>query len=105
MKKIIILFVLLILLTILTNPAMAADNASSIKVQVNGQLLQFPDQQPVIENNRILIPLRTVGEALNFNVSWDENTQTAFIDQNGTKISITVDSSYSKINKEPPFRT
>ena len=46
-------------------PAFAANN--NIKVTVNGQQLTF-DQQPIMYNNRVMVPFRAIFEALNTTV-------------------------------------
>ena len=37
------------------------------------------DTEPIIVNDRTLVPIRFISEALNCDVSWDQNTQTATI--------------------------
>ena len=59
------------------------DNSSStstpssggIKVTVNGQYLTF-DQPPVAQNNRVLVPMRAIFEALGAQVEWNPENQT-----------------------------
>jgi len=53
--------------------------AQTPSVLVDGKLVQIPDydQHPVIVNNRTLVPLRAVMEALGFVVEWNSQTQTA----------------------------
>lgn len=46
---------------------------TSIPVLVNGQLVKF-DVPPVIKNNRTLIPVRAVTNALGATVEWDRDT-------------------------------
>lgn len=44
---------------------------SSVHIQVNDQLVQFPDAQPFIDgNDRLQVPLRFVSESMGFNVYW-----------------------------------
>ena len=43
--------------------------SASILVEVNGELLSF-DQQPVMENNRVLVPVRALFEKLGASVEW-----------------------------------
>jgi hypothetical protein len=70
LKKILILFGTLVFVLIMSTSVLAAP-----RVLLDGQLLSF-DVQPIIEDGRTLVPLRTIFEALGANVSWDENTQT-----------------------------
>ena len=46
-----------------------------VKVTLNGVEVQFGDQQPIIENDRTLVPLRAIFEALGATVSWNEVNQ------------------------------
>ncbi|MDI3328086.1 MAG: NlpC/P60 family protein [Alicyclobacillaceae bacterium] len=45
---------------------------SPVNVQVDGQLVHFPDAKPFIdENQRIQVPVRFVSEKLGYSVSWE----------------------------------
>lgn len=48
----------------------AAGAQQPIRVSVDGQTLTF-DQQPIIENDRVLVPVRAIFEALGAQVDWD----------------------------------
>ncbi|OCT14852.1 cell wall lytic activity [Paenibacillus pectinilyticus] len=51
--------------------AHAASIDSSVKVQVNDELLQFPEVQPFIDEEGVLqVPLRVLSEKLGYQVSW-----------------------------------
>lgn len=52
----------------------AADD--DITVYVNNQAVVFEDQAPFIENERTLVPMRAIFEALGATVEWDGETQT-----------------------------
>ena len=65
----------------------AADNISVI---VNGQEVQFPDQQPVIIDDRTLVPIRGVFEAIGFVVNWDEDTSTALLSDSDSVFNISI---------------
>lgn len=47
-----------------------------IEIYLDTALIEFPDQQPIIFNNRTMIPIRAVSESLGWNVSWGENIVT-----------------------------
>ena len=68
-----------------------------IRVKVNGNQLYF-DSQPRIENDRTIVPIRFIAEALQFNVDWNEASQGITISKNGTTIKMTVDSSKAYVN-------
>lgn len=54
-----------------TTPKTYKNNTTNIQVYLNNNLIEFPDQKPVIVNSRTLIPLRSVAENMNVSVSWD----------------------------------
>ena len=78
--KIIFVPVFCIILTLLT--ASAQEDA---KVKVNGNYVKL-DQSPIFKDNRILIPLRAVGEALNCTVGWDSESKTATLNNGSMQI-------------------
>lgn len=51
---------------------------SVIRVLLNGQRIDF-DVDPVIINDRTMVPLRAIGEALQAKVDWEEATETITI--------------------------
>ena len=57
-------------------------------VEFNGEKVQF-EQDPVIENGRVLVPFRFVAEKLGATVAWDAETKTATCEKDGVKISLT----------------
>jgi hypothetical protein len=46
-----------------------------VNVQLNGASLQF-DVPPTMINNRVMVPMRVIFEALHATVKWDKDTQT-----------------------------
>lgn len=48
------------------------------------------DVPPIIENDRTLVPLRAIFEALGANVIWDDPTQTVTATKEGTEIKLTI---------------
>lgn len=49
-----------------------------IRVLLNGKEIIF-DQYPILENNRTLVPIRSIFEAMDAKVDWDEDTQTVTV--------------------------
>ena len=45
-------------------------------IKLDGRYLEFP-QSPIIENNRVLVPLRTIFEALGATLHWEDSIKTA----------------------------
>ncbi|HAS04570.1 MAG TPA: hypothetical protein DCR71_02240 [Dehalococcoidia bacterium] len=59
------------------------------QVVLDGQTLSF-DVPPVIENNRTLVPLRAIFEALGASVQWDGATQTVTATKSDTEITLII---------------
>lgn len=69
------------------------ESESGIYVRVNGMLIEFPDEQPYIdENNRTMMPIRFVIEALGAEAEWLGETRTAKITKGDTVVSIPIGS-------------
>lgn len=51
-----------------------------LTVEVNGKEVSFPDVEPALVDNRTLVPLRGVFEAMGYNLNWDDSTRTAFME-------------------------
>lgn len=67
-----------------------------VTVTVNGEQLEF-DQPPVIINDRTLVPMRAIFEALGADVNWDQNTKTATATEDGITVKFTIDSNIISI--------
>ena len=79
-------------------PMAAADTA--VSVQLNGETINFSGQQPVIVDNRTLIPLRGVFEKMGYAISWEPNTKTATLTADGTTVSVSANSATFIVNGE-----
>ena len=90
MKKKIIPMCLAASLLIGTIPAFAEEAA--VNVSVNGTQVVFADQKPVIEEERTLVPVRGVLEAMGIEVTWDKETQTIEMKQGDTTASLVIGS-------------
>ena len=67
---------------------------NTVKVVVNGSNVEFVDQQPIIENDRTLIPVRGAFGAMGGSVDWDEKTRTVTVRSktNTRQAVLTIDS-------------
>lgn len=76
LKKTGIIFMSLVLMLTMI-PAMAtAASKLSIVVEVNGELISFPDAKPFMDkSNRVQVPVRFVSEALGAEVGWDSKSK------------------------------
>lgn len=72
----------------------AEDN---ISVYLDGNQIQF-DVQPQIINDRTMVPLRTIFEALGASVDWNEETRTVTSSKGSAYVSLTVDSADMSVN-------
>ena len=89
-----VLFSLLCILIV----SVTASATNDAKVLVNGEYIEM-DQKPIFKDDRILIPVRAVGEALKCKVDWDHNTQTATLNSGATELKITIgETRMNKIN-------
>ena len=58
------------------------------------------DQPPIIVDNRVLVPLRAIFEALGANVSWQGETKTVISTKGETTISMSIGNSQMYRNGE-----
>ncbi len=83
MKRI---FLLTALLAALSHPAFAQED---ISININGDKL-YPEQPPVVMNNRTLVPVRVVCEAMGLDVEWDGVNERVNISNDDTYVSISI---------------
>lgn len=55
---------------------------AGVPVFIDGVELDFPDQKAFIEDGRAWVPLRTIAEALGWQVQWDPGSGTATVLKN-----------------------
>ncbi|NLV16131.1 MAG: hypothetical protein GXY50_02820 [Syntrophomonadaceae bacterium] len=67
------------------------------KIMLKGREL-VSDQGPSIVNNRIMLPMRVIFEALGAEVSWNEEARTVKGIKDGTAVELKIGSSYAEIN-------
>lgn len=98
MKKIIAL--LLLLSTVFAQTAFSDEVEKSINVKLDGVALTFPDQQPVIENDRVLVPVRAIFEGLGAEVGWIGETRTVTAVKQETAVAMTIGETVFTVNSE-----
>ena len=74
MKKRVLSLCMAAALLVTAVPVMAEE--SDVTISVDGVNVEFSDQKPVIKENRTLVPVRGVLEAMGVDVTWDESTKT-----------------------------
>ena len=73
------------------------DILNQIKVYVNDERVSF-DQQPIIVNDRTLVPLRAIFEALGATVEWNDATKTVTATSDHGSVELQIGSDTAKIN-------
>lgn len=97
MKK--TLISILIAIKLLFPNVVLADNID-ISVNINNTPIQF-DVQPQTINNRTMVPMRKIFEALGADVFWDETTQTATGEKDDVVVNVTIGSKTLFKNSKP----
>ncbi len=95
-KWLVLLLVGVFLIASLPGSVMAAQ---PITVMLNDEQLQF-DASPVMENDRVLVPLRTVFEALGAVVDYDATTETIIVTKGQTRIRLQTFATHGYLNEE-----
>jgi hypothetical protein len=100
MKRILsVLFLVLILVA--SQPFIApARGQETVSVLVDGLTLDL-DVLPIIQNGRTLVPFRAIAEAMNINVSWDNQTRTVNATDGNTKVRLQIDNITAYRNNTP----
>ena len=75
-----VIFITAILVSLMAMTMLISAKSDGITVKVNGKAINFPDQSPVVQNERTLVPVRFVAEALGYDVTWNQAYNSAVID-------------------------
>lgn len=67
-----------------------ADEKQSIKVQVNGNILEMNDSVPTLKGGSVFIPMRAIFESLGAEVAYDEATSTVTATRGTEKIEYVI---------------
>lgn len=80
-------------------PGHIAQAAPEVKVQVDGQLVDFPDQKPYIDSaSRTMVPVRAPMEAMGCTVDWNDQARQATIKKDGNVAVFTIGSKTYTVN-------
>ncbi len=92
---------LLALILVAGQPLIApAQGHKPVSVLLDGLAIDF-DVLPVIQNGRTLVPFRAVAEAMNINVSWDNQTRTVNAKDGNITVRLQIDNHTAYINNTP----
>ena len=72
-----------------------------ITIVLNDKIVKFDAAQPALINNRTMVPMRKIFEALKAEVTWDNNTQTAKATKDDMTVEITIGSNVMYSNGNP----
>ena len=91
-----VIFIITILVSLMAMIMLISAETGDVTVKVNGKTINFPDQSPIVQNERTMVPVRFVAEALGHKVSWDSDTNSVNID--GGKIVLYIGTTKATIN-------
>ncbi len=73
--------------------------AQNISVLLDNQPLHCRET-PILENNRVLVPMRDIMEPLGYQVIWNETDQSILAKKNTTDMTLTLDTTYASVNNQ-----
>ena len=91
MKKIISLALILVL--ILSFGTVIKASETKIEIVINGEYITL-DSDPVIVNDRTLVPIRAIAEKLEYNVEWKAEERAVLINNDEVLLLFEIDSPY-----------
>lgn len=97
-KAIAVILVLCLLSTSFAGTVFAQTNTTKVpplSMQILGKKISSP---PIVKNNRVYLPLRAVGEALGYKVSWNAKTATMELKSASPTIKVTIGSKTAYVN-------
>ncbi|MDD3393338.1 MAG: stalk domain-containing protein [Anaerotignum sp.] len=89
-----------ILFLILCFCAMPPASAANIAVTLNGYPLAL-SSPAIIQNDRVLVPMRSIMEALGYSVVWHSDTHTVEANKDDTQLFLTIDNPVATVNQQP----
>ena len=89
------IFITTLLVSLIAMTMLISGKTGDITVKVNGKTILFPDQPPVVQNERTLVPVRFVAEALGYDVTWNQADNSVVIDDG--KIVLNIGTNTAKI--------
>ncbi|MBQ2967315.1 MAG: hypothetical protein IJE10_04225 [Clostridia bacterium] len=99
MKKCLGMFLVFCMLLALSPTSSVVSAQQPIRVYVNGEKIEF-DVDPVLINDRTMVPMRKIFETLGAVVSWNGDSETASGVRNGVRVSVSIDSPIAKVGRD-----
>ncbi|TEB14269.1 hypothetical protein Psfp_03020 [Pelotomaculum sp. FP] len=91
MKILMVIVILLVPSTVLAGPQEQTFVPANVKVFINKKQILF-DEEPIIINNAILLPLREIAESLDATVKWNQSLNQVFIEKDDEKLILSLES-------------
>lgn len=106
MKRIISLFLILLLIPVLPVSAdeMFTVVTKDITVTYNGEMVSFPDAAPIIQNGKTLVPVRPIMERAKLTVDWDGNSRTVTAKNDELLITMKIDDTLAAVTEDAVTR-
>lgn len=99
MKKFLFLITFMFLLLGISSTAFSKPKDVYIRVNINGQAIDFPDGKPIMDkNNRVMVPIRLISEKLDATVNWDQNSEIVTIKREDTTIKLKINERVISVN-------
>ena len=76
-----------------------------ITVTYNGDTIIFPDAHPIMQNNRTLVPIRSIMERANLTVDYNGETKTVTATRDDLAITMTIDNPAATVTQGGESRT
>ncbi len=73
-------------------------DSGQIIVMVRGSAVKFDAPPYIDKNNRLIVPVRAIVEALGAEAKWNSKTREVTIKGNGSTVGLKIDSKYAKVN-------
>ncbi|WP_340027351.1 CotH kinase family protein [Paenibacillus sp. FSL H7-0940] len=70
----------------------------TITVTLDGKLITFPDQDPLLQSGRVMVPVNAILEALGAEVTWDKTAKTVTAVLNDQTLVLKIGSSTATVN-------
>lgn len=95
-------FILLSLILLLAAlPAVSSAAKLSLRVELNGERIYFPDEEPYVDKaQRVQVPVRFVSEALGAKVGWNSGTKTVTVELGTDKVVLVLGQKTYDVNGE-----
>jgi len=98
MKILIAIFAIFLSIPFFSTSNIYADEP--VRVSIDGEIITFEGQQPVIVGGRTLVPVRGVFEHLGFDVDWNPEARQATLENDDFVVVLTIDNDVFTTNSE-----